>query len=488
MQNRPVDERCSEIERETDGAGPVRRWSRRLLGGAPLFALMLAGCQSYSARPLDPAAHRNAWHARTLEDGSLRAFLGRLALDVGQPAVELDTTDGLSLEEGRLVALAFNPGLRLERMRIGRATVAVEHAGRWADPKFSFTVTRLTGGGTDPWIVSPGLTFSIPLSGRMGVERELANAQQVAAEGSVLEAEWSVWHEVEQAWIAWSDARLRVLETERLIDAMQGLNQTAPQLVQRGELLRTEAALFTLERAQRENQLQRLRGELDATEQELRGLMGLAPAAPVQLIPSMAVVSTLPDGLASGSEMIEAFNPRLERMRREYDVSEETLRHEIKKQYPDLRIGPQFESDEGQSRIGFLGGFPVPFLNANRRAIAKARVDREIARVALETEYELLVGRWSVAKTRALALSGQRQDMEQVLVPLADAQLEDTIALMRLGEGDGLATLESLVRTHQIKLDLIEARASEALARAESTYLIGPATAAWPFEAENPNP
>ena len=116
---------------------------------------------------------------------------------------------------------------------------------------------------------------------------------------------------------------------------------------------------------------------------------------------------------------------------------------------------------------------PLPFLNANRQAIAEARAGREIARAAFETAYESLVGRWAAASARAEALAEQRADLEQVLVPLVDRQLEDALRLARLGEGTSLVLLESLTRAQDTKLELIESRSAEALARTEIDYLIG---------------
>ena len=121
-----------------------------------------------------------------------------------------------------------------------------------------------------------------------------------------------------------------------------------------------------------------------------------------------------------------------------------------------------------------LGGIPLPFLNANRKAIAEARVEREIARATFEVEYESLIGRWAAATVRAEALTRQRADLEQVLVPLVDRQLEDALQLMSLGEGTSLVLLESVTRGYQAKLELIETRSTESLARAEIEFLIGP--------------
>ncbi len=453
-----MDEYRSQIRSAIDRAGALA-----------LVVGLFASCQSYEESPLDSARHRAAWHERTLADGSLQGFLERLDRDLPGTGDEFDPADGLTLDEGSLVALVFNPGLRLARLRVAREAVGAEHAGLLADPELSLGVLRITESVSDRWVLSPGLTFTIPLSGRLAAEQELAGASHEAARHRALEAEWDVWHEVRREWVEWSAARLRVEETERFVDALEALVGTAMQLAESGELARTEAVLFSVELAQRRNRLGRLRGDVAAGEQRLRTHLGLAPEAPVTFVPSLALGVGSAHGAAVGER-----NPTLARLREEYEVAEQALRREIRKQYPDLVIGPQYEYDEGQSRVGFLGAIPVPFLNANRRAIAEARVDREIARAVYETEYEVLVGRRAAAAARAGSLAEQRADIESVLVPLIDRQLDDAMRLMQLGEGKGLVVLESFTRAHQTKLDLIETRSAEALVRAELEYLTGP--------------
>ena len=458
-----------------DSANRTPRGPARSLERACVLVVLavLASCQSYEPRPLDPTAHREAWQARTLEGGSLHEFLERLE-DRSDTTEEFDPTDGLSLREGQLVALVYNPSVRIARLRTGLAAAGAEQAGRWADPRLEFAVLRITDSVPDPWVITPGLTFTLPLSGRLDAERGLAEAEQRVAVDAALEAEWSVWRDVRSTWIEWSAARLRAQETERFVADMQGLVRTASELAERGEIERTEASLLRVEETQRRNQLRRLNGETDAWEQRLRGLMGLTPTAPIELVPAIALPAADEES-ATGLDAIELRNPSLARLRGEYEVAEQALRHEVRKQYPDLTLGPLFESDEGQSRIGLLGGIPIPFLNANRRAIAEARAEREVARAAVESTYQVLVSRWAAAMAQAESLARQREEIVQVLVPLVDQQVADALELMRLGEGDTtLVLLASLTRDLQAKVDLIDTRAAEALARTEAAFLIGP--------------
>ena len=344
---------------------------------------------------------------------------------------------------------------------------------------------RITESVSDRWVVTPGLAFTIPLSGSAAAERDHAGAERRVAALRVAEAEWDVWHAVGLSWIEWSSALLRVEETERLAAAVEELARSTARLAESGELPRTEAALFAIEAARLRNRLRRLQGEAEAAEARLRSRLGLAPEAPVTLVPALAGGPVRERSLPAH---LSDQNPTLARLRGEYAAAERRLRLAICRQVPELVLGPLFESDAGQSRIGLAGAIPLPVLNGNRRAIAEARADRELARAAFETEYERLVGRWAAASARARSLAEGRREAEELLVPLVDRQLADALRLLELGEGGSLVLLESLQRVHGTKLELIETRAAEALAHAEVEYLQGPPTPGWPANAKEVTP
>lgn len=432
---------------------------------------VLAGCTTYEPRPLDPGGHQAGWHARSAGDESVRAFAARLGAGDADDGAPFDPDDGLTLAEGELVALVFNPDLRLARARAGVASAAVGHAGRWDDPEFSIDVLRITEGVPDPWVIGAGLAITIPISGRLGVERERADAAVRAELERVAEREWAVRHEVRAAWLGWSAAVLRLEEHERLLGSVSELARSTERLAEAGEMVRTEAALFAIERSQRGYERHRLRGAVEEGEHRVRAAMGLSPEAPVELVLSMGLPG-LPADSVSGEPA--GANPTLARLRAEHEVAEQTLRREIRKQYPDLTIGPAFESDEGQSKVGFVGAIPVPVLNANKRGIAEAEAERELARAAYETEYERLAGVAASVRARARALRTERELIIADLVPLVDRQLADARRLLELGEGGGLVLLESMVRAHETKMHLIDVRLEEALARAELAFLAGP--------------
>lgn len=445
----------------------VRSAASAIAAGA---AIVVAGCQQYEPMPLDPAGHEAAWRSRLPSDESVRDFAARLA-DAGQSTPgRFNPSDGLTMAEGELVALVFNPDLRIARLRAGVAAVSAEHAGLWDDPEFAIDVLRVTESVSNPWVITPGLSFTIPISGRLEVEKARADAASRVALHRVAEEEWAVRKDVRLAWLEWSAALWRLEQQEALLGSVTTLGGMAASLAEAGEMPRTEAALFALERAQREHERARMRGRIIEAEQRLRALLGLAPDAPVGLTPALAVEAA--DGPPVDADLATA-SLTLARLREEYEVAEQLLRREIRKQYPDLTIGPLYETDQGQSRIGFLGAIPIPVLNANRRGIAEAEAERALARAAYETEHERLIGAVASTRARAASLSEERASIENDLAPLVDRQLADAQRLLEVGESGGLVLLESLVRALDAKLHLIDVRLDEARARADLLFLLG---------------
>lgn len=429
----------------------------------------LAGCQTYQPKPLDASGHLDAWSSRSLEDASLRSFVD--TLDAGVYPGAFDPSDGLDLHEAERVALYYNPRLRLERLRAGVAAADSEHAGLWDDLALAVDAMRITDGGNDPWIVGGSLSITIPISGRLSAERERADASLRASLSRVAEQEWSTRIELRNAWHEWSAMRSRAQRTQALLRSISSLAESTTKLAEAGELPATQAALFQIEQVSQSQLLLRYNTYAQELEQRIRALMGLSPDAPLTLNPSLAAEPI--DGIPDHDALIER-HPTLTRLRDEYAVSEATLLREIRAQYPDLTIGPAYESEQGESRIGLVAGIPLPILNANKRGIAQARAQRELARAEYETALESLMNDLSLASDIAASTHLQRAVLESELIPLVDRQLQDAQRLLELGESDGLVLLESLSRVGQASMQLIDARLEEARAMTRLEALIGP--------------
>lgn len=448
-----------------------RRRAHPPAAAAGLCVAMLAGCQTYTPRPLDAAAHRAQWAARSPEADGVAEFARRLAAP-GEPA-PFDPTDGLCLDEAEAVALFFNPRLRVARLRAGVAAATAENAGLWEDPALGFDGERILAGVDHPWVVGATIGLTIPISGSLSAERDRAGAEHRAALARVAQEEWELRSRLRAAWLDWSAHTLRAQQTREFLGRLDAIAAVAARLEEAGEMPRTESRLFRVERLTRQNDLRLLDARARESELALRALMGLTPDAPVALAPTLA--RTPVEGFTHVlDEAIEARSPMLAVLREEYAVAELTLRREVREQYPDITIGPGIGEEDGDSRALLGVSLPIPLWNRNRQGVAEAAAQRELARAEYESAVESLAADLAAAVVRAAALATQRQEIESLLVPLVDEQGEEIARLAQLGEFDALLTLETLIRQHETKLRLIEARLEEALAMTRIEELLGP--------------
>ena len=439
--------------------------------GLLTIGFTLSACQTYSPRPLELQDHIHAWRDRSVHSDAAVTFVNELREKDDSEPVSFDLSDGLNLSEAELVAMVFNPDLRLTRLRAGLAEASAQYAGLWDDPSVSVDLLRVVQSVSNPWVIMPGLSVTLPISGRLDAEKQRANALEHVELTRVAEAEWNVRHELRQAWWSWSATSLKLDETRRVVDMLTSLVDATTHLADAGEIPRPEATLFRIELARLQQAVRNFETERVESEYRLRALMGLSPDAPLELDTARPNINR-PDDAAA--ETFATRNLTLLRLEEVYEVAEKDLLLEVRKQYPDLTIGPLYEFDQGQSRIGLNASSPIPVLNANRQGIAESRVKRELARAEYETAYERMDSTLAMSQYRVATIQNQREAMERVLVPMVDQQLVDARQTLELGEAGGLVLLESLVLAYETKLDLIDLWLSEGEAVLEVKYLIGP--------------
>ena len=447
------------------------RWP--VVGSAVALSAMTAmsGCQSYERAPLDLAGHHARLQARPVESEPLARFADRLARE-GQPAPErFDPADGLSLAEGEVLALFFNADLRLARLDAGVALATYETAGLWEDPTFGFDGAEvLSPSGPFEFGLTLGLT--IPVSGRLAVEKDQAGAAYEAERHRVIDAEWNTRARVRNAWAAWSVALERRRLTHEYVEQVERVSAIADKLEAAGELARVEARLLRAERVRSRDALVRIELDVALAQGELLGLMGLSPDSGVELLPGLAPSMEAPAD-APERRIVEA-NTALAVRRAEYQWAEESLRLEVRKQFPDITIGGGYGSEDNDDRLLLGLSIPIPLLNANRAGIARARAQREAARAAAETTLERLLRDYAMARASYHAARTRRESFERELVPMLDEQSAEVQRLAQLGEADTLMLLEALSSRFEAQTQWLDLRLDEAHAVVEMMRLLGP--------------
>jgi outer membrane protein TolC len=240
-----------------------------------------------------------------------------------------------------------------------------------------------------------------------------------------------------------------------------------------GEIARTEARLFRIEKATKVSELALLEADATHADLRLRQLMGLSSDAPLRLQAMGGGPLRASMHEASASEL-QSRSPALLTAQAEYHAAEKALELEIRKQYPDLRVSPGYGREDGQDQLLLGLSLPLPLLNANRRGIAEADARRDLARATAETTLERVTSDIRAARVRLDAVAQRRTTLETDIVPLVDAQYADAREVARLGEVNTLVLLESLKRQHEAKLALVTAVRDEAIAAIDLEELLGP--------------
>ncbi|MBI1321115.1 MAG: hypothetical protein GC168_19495 [Candidatus Hydrogenedens sp.] len=450
------------------------RCTRAALLGAT-GVLLLAGCQHIPPHPLDFNETETSLRDRDIGIEPVRAFADALASADRGPAGPFDTSNGLSLAEGQAVALWFNPDLRIARLHAQQALAVAEASGRWSDPELGGEWGRKSvdaseqgflhdaGSTARDWIRAGSLSITIPLSGRPQAERRLWASLHDAAAWQAAEAEWETLAQVETAWVRWSASTERVNLLEEHLTVLDEFTDAAAALARAGEVMPSNARLLEIERLRRKSELANAAAETAQSHAALLGLLGLLPDAPVVLNSQLSVLAPEDDAFEPKA------HPALQRLEAGYRAAEDRLRLELRKQYPDITLSPAYadEEDETSLRVGL--GIPLPVWNANRQGIAEALAGREIARAQAEAGYQQLISEEAQARAALRGSRDRRGMIENDIIPVVDAQLRESLALLQAGELDLIVLHEALAQALAVKEELLEAALGEAEASARLT-------------------
>ena len=344
---------------------------------AASLTMFQVGCQTYEPQPLDLDDYGTRLEVRATTLDRLQPFIDRMStLSAGGDALPENFAydDGLTSAEGEVVALFFNRELHRARLRAGVAAAEAEFAGLWSDPEFEFSGAEILS-PSGPFEFGAGIRITIPVSGRLKIEKAKATLEHAAALDRIVAAEWNLRADVRRAWAEWTVAGERLAVLRESIQQIERVNVLAMSLEAAGELSRVEARLMQVEMAERRAMI--VAAELEATRARVRllGLMGLAPDASIELVPSLLVPALSGDTERDAHRLIH-HNPDIAACRSEYAAAEESLRLEVRKQYPDITIGGGYGSEGRDDRLLLGFSVPIPILSRNKAGIAAGAAQR----------------------------------------------------------------------------------------------------------------
>lgn len=430
------------------------------------LVLLLAGCATYTARPINPGAQQTALESRRLDAPGVRQFFERsLGHDTAWPPASWD------LDTLTLAAFYYHPDLDQAQARRLAAEAAIVTAGGRPNPTagLSFQRNMDAAAGQSPWTYGLGLTIPIETAGKR--DYRIETAQRLAQAARLREAEmvWQVRSRVRAGLLA-------AYPTEALVRRQRDLQAEITRMLERRfavgyasqpELTQARLALNQAMLALRQNQKQTAENRA-----RLAAAIGV-PAAAIdgtaisfeafgQLPPSAA----LPPAEARRQALLS--RPDVLAALAEYEASQSALQLEIARQYPDISLGPGYLWDAGQAKWSLGLSLVLPLLNRNEGPIAEAKARREEAAAAF-----LAVQARAIAEVdEALAGYGRAIQMFETADALLQDQQKNTRAAasaFKAGEADRLAWQSAQYQTVTAELARIGAwvQAQQSLGRLE---------------------
>ena len=390
----------------------MSRWAASF--GVGVFLLALAGCARFTSQPLSPASTAADFDSRRLSTKHARWSLSRLTAE----------------------ALEKNPDLAVLRARVQTAEGALLTAGERPNPVLSFkpgynSSTR----GVSPWIVEPGLDITIETGGKRDARRAEAAAKVRVARLDLEAASWKVRGDVRRALLAMHAAQA----TRGQYRAQESAQADAARLL---ELQLKEGAARPQDVAVARIPLNQTRLSMHDTDLlgiKARALLATAVGVPVVALSGKdfdySEITRLPAAPAGRAARRHALTHRADILAAlaDYAASEERVRLEVAKQYPDIKLGPGYKLDQTVNKWTLGIGFELPILNQHKGAIAEAEGKRAEAAARFLAVQARAIGEIDLALAIYRAARG-KADAANALATDVQAQTKTAETMKAAGE------------------------------------------------------
>jgi outer membrane protein TolC len=425
-----------------------------------LGLILLAGCVRFHPEPLSPSQTASEFENRSLTNVALKVFLER------NLHRELKQWPMPSWDFNMLVMAAFyyQPTFDVARADWNVARGGLVTAAGRLNPSVAVTGGYDTGiaGNFSPWM--PTISFDVPI--------ETAGKRQKRIDQANHLVEAARWDIASAAWQVRGDVRTRLLdvyvadETQSLIARQETAQAQAVKLLE-GQAKAGSVSAFETSQArialdQARLAQQQSRGEVATARAALATAIGLPASALDNITLSFEDLITHPRAFTSREVRQQAIlhRPDILAALAEYAASEDALRLEIAKQYPDVHMNPGYlwnQGNEGDNEYQLGLSVELPIVNRNQGPIAEAQARRVSA-----------AARFRLVQSKALgdidvALAGYRSALQESAVAESfsgnlQERLNSVLAQQKAGEADPLSVADAQVEFYVGALSRLETK------------------------------
>ena len=394
-------------------------------------------------------------------------------------------TPGRSVDEMLAIARTMNPGLTAAALDAHAAQLRVGTTGRYPDPMVRTEFEDITGDGNRYAPDTLGrikytVEQTIPLWGKLGLERKMASAEADAAgeQRRVVETELAARIKVVFANAYATEEAIRI--NEELLDTVEAIARVAQSRYGQGAGGQQDAVMAEVERGRLQADLARLEGDRRAWAAQLNALLNrpitapLAPPAELRRVPppEALALEALVERARRASPAVAMDAARINANRRAAELVRRTW-------YPDVTLGLSvFDEDGGNDRE--FGGyeamvsFDVPLQWGLRRAregeaqarLAASQARREATNLDLQSQL-------GAAHAALVSARHGERILRDVNIPQTKVVLQSALAGYQLGRVDLPTVLLAEQAVLRVALDRIDLLTLQQVQLAEIERAIG---------------
>nr|MEA2796812.1 hypothetical protein [Phenylobacterium sp.] len=399
---------------------------------------LLAGCASYSPRPL-PASPQ------------LAPSVGRLAH--GQPL----PAGPLTVAQVTALAVQNNPDLRAIRAQHGVAQAQLIQAGVLPNPQLNLALLPLLAGvgTTTAWSAALSFNFGSLVTYHTRQEAARKAVQQVDAD--ILWREWQLAGQARLLTVDLIEGQRNLVLLTQARDLLAQPGQRLEDALGAGNVTLADATPYLSALQLTQTQLNDLQRRLLTQRHQLNALLGLAPEVVVPLTDSVDLPPLDPAAIEQDLPNLPLRRPDLVALQLGYAAEDAKLRTALLMQFPNLVLGVAGGSDNANVRnAGPTASFGLPIFDRNQGGIAV----EQATRVQLHAEYAArLTAAAGEVRARLSEIAATKRQLEQARADLPVAEQR-------------AARAEAALRTRDIDqrtyVDLLNAR----LTRAEQIVVL----------------
>jgi len=382
---------------------------------------MLAGCTHYVPRPQAPEKVAAGFIGRSFDDAGLHEALnkGLPVRTADWPRQQWDRADLL------FAMLYFN-----DSIAEGRAAVGIATAGKVTARQLPNPTVQLSGeyanqhdgsplwlwGVTSEWLLDYGL--------RRGTRISEADLSEQQARYDFAELAWKTRVTLRRALVDMLLAEREVTLLEQMRADRGSQLQMARRQLELGAVGRGEVDRIVNDALLDEQKLYDSQRHASAARSAVAAAVGVPVEALEKVRLSWPDLDTPPevseDRLGQWREQALLERGDVRSAVAGYSLSEAALRLEIRKQYPDVSVGPGYTWDHGVKRVQLNLLLTLPLLNRNQGAIAEAEARREQAGAKLEatvaeaySQIDEGLRQWRLARARLAEAHGSIYETAQ---------------------------------------------------------------------------